>query len=112
MAVTWMALSMWLSGLQLCVAIAHLLRLADNDPDPKSRVWVAVIALVLYSTVSALCASGLWAGLILSVVGPLGGLTAVLATGNKVDRFQIILGIPQFIGVAVAVWAIALRWGG
>lgn len=88
----------------------HALRLVtlQGQPDAAGRRGVAVAAIVIYGVASALLlGSDSKAGLWVATVGPLLGLSSVLVLkafgrSSGVDHFQIVLGVPQAVAIALA----------
>lgn len=91
----------------------HALRLVTLEPvDTKStraRAFIAGAAMVIYAIGGALCLAHDPAGLLIAILFPVVGVTAVVATGHKVDAFQVVLGVPQ---VVAAVLSVAVLLGG
>ncbi len=83
----------------------HALRLvALGTAQPSSRHYVAVAGIVLYTVAAVLTATGALSGPVISILGPVVGLTAVLLSKSKVDTFQIVLGVFQVLSAAVGVY--------
>jgi hypothetical protein len=84
----------------------HALRLVTLIGEPwGERNFVGIAGMVLYGAASILTWYKMKIGLWIAVIGPLIGLSFV-AFGHKthVDTFQIVLGIPQFLAIAVSIY--------
>lgn len=101
----------------------HALRIVtlreDGVPDggQRGRYFVAISAIIFYSVSALLVGAGSVvhpyvpvAGLVLSIVGPFIGVSSVLLLKQKVDLFQGVLGVPQFIAVFAAAWVLVSAW--
>lgn len=85
----------------------HALRLVTLEGDIGARHLVAGFACLLYGTAAALTWAEKRSGLWISILGPVGGVTAVLlAPGANIDTFQIVLGVPQALATLLAVWVL------
>jgi len=84
----------------------HALRLVILSWDEiGARHAVAGFAVLLYGVAATLTFMRKRAGLWIAVLGPAGGVTAVtLAPRANIDAFQIVLGVPQVLAVALAVY--------
>lgn len=80
----------------------HSLRLVTLEGSANERKWVAWSGIVLYAVASAAALFQHSLGCWISILGPVVGITAVLVTGNKIDRFQIVLGVFQALAAIVA----------
>lgn len=70
-----------------------------------SRHYVAGAAICLYLVAAILVFLKNKIGLFLATIGPLMGVTAVaLAPNAQIDTFQLVLGIPQFLAIALSVY--------
>lgn len=113
----------FLSGLLVGAGVGgHALRIVvlREDPTPdeqqRGRYFVAISAVIFYSISAVLVGVGpllhpyvTFAGLVLSVVGPFIGVSAVLLLKQKIDLFQKVLGVPQFLAVLVALGMIVIQ---
>jgi hypothetical protein len=83
----------------------HALRiLTTTDP---TRLFIAYAAMVIYFGGGVFCLMpNPIAGLVIAVLFPIVGVTAVIVTGHKVDKFQIVLGIPQVVAAVLSVVAL------
>lgn len=87
----------------------HALRLVTLEGGIGPRHLVAGFACLLYGTAGALTWAEKKSGLWVSILGPVGGVTAVLlAPGASIDTFQIVLGIPQAVATLLAIWLLVL----
>jgi hypothetical protein len=100
----------FISGLLFGAGVGgHALRLVmlvqDGLPfqQQRGRYFVAISAIVFYSIAFILVALGWKSGLVLSIVGPLIGVSAVLLLKQKIDLFQIVLGVFQLVAVIGAI---------
>jgi hypothetical protein len=97
-------------GLLLGAGVAgHVLRLVTLEPlssGATGRHGVALVAIAIYSVAALLVGCDVSAGYWIAILGPVGGVTAVLATGNTIDRFQVVLGVPQAIAGALSIVAL------
>jgi hypothetical protein len=84
----------------------HALRLVILGTDEfVGRHAVAGFAVLLYGVASAFAFFRHRAGLWIAVLGPVGGITAVTLSPNAhVDAFQIVLGVPQIMALALALY--------
>jgi len=83
----------------------HALRLVTLDGDFGPRFLVAGFACLLYAVAGSLAWAEKKSGLWISILGPVGGVTAVLlAPGASIDTFQIVLGVPQAVATVLAIW--------
>lgn len=95
------------AGLLLGAGVGgHALRLATLDWDALgARHAVAGFACLLYAVAGGLSWAQKRTGLWISILGPVGGVTAVLlAPGASIDTFQVVLGVPQAVAAALAVY--------
>lgn len=95
------------SGLLLGAGVGgHALRLVTLDhTDIGARHAVAGFACLLYGVAGALSWAEKKLGLWVSILGPVGGVTAVLLAPNaQIDTFQIVLGVPQALATMLAVY--------
>jgi len=95
------------SGLLLGAGVGgHALRLVTLEfTDIGPRHAVAGLACLLYAVAGGLTWAEKKAGLWISILGPLGGVTAVLlAPNSSIDTFQIVLGVPQAVAAALAIY--------
>jgi hypothetical protein len=83
--------------------------------DPPERQKIALAGFVLYTLAGLLCSLPWFVpqafGLGIAVVGPLIGVTAVLATGHRIDHYQGAVGVFQFVTLLAAVTQIVI-WVG
>ncbi len=84
----------------------HALRLVILGADKFTpRHAVAGFALLLYGAAAILTYFEKRAGLWIAVLGPLGGITAItLARNAHIDLFQVVLGVPQMMALALSVY--------
>lgn len=102
----------FLAGLLLGAGVGgHALRLTET-PLPAARRDIAVAAVVLYGVAAIGAATQNPAGPLIAVVGPAIGVSAVLLTGYKIDRFQAVLGVFQALAAAIGAWLLAQTLGG
>lgn len=95
------ALFVWMVG----ISVAHGARFFVLD-DPLNRQVVAAGGIAIYALVAILVALGMRLGYWLAVAFPVVGLTLVLATGGRVDNWQLAVGITQFSAVVYAVFVL------
>ena len=100
----------FLAGLLLGAgAGGHALRLTET-PLPKARRDIAVAAIVLYCLAAVGAALQSVVGPLIAIVGPVVGVSAVLLTGYKIDRFQAVLGVFQLLAALVSVGLLVAWW--
>jgi hypothetical protein len=86
----------------------RLVTLADTEVGP--RHYVAGFAVLLYLVAALLVFFKNKLGLLISILGPLGGITAVSLSPNaQIDLFQIVLGIPQFLAIGCAFYLLVKK---
>lgn len=81
----------------------HALRLATLEQGEQDREWIAIAAMFWYGTAAMYCGQENSIGAWMAIVGPALGLTAVLLTRNRVDKFQVTLGVFQLLAAVEAV---------
>ena len=94
-----------LVGAGVCGHALRIVTLREDmirDDQQRGRYFVALSAIVFYSVSAVLVGLGWTTGLVLSVVGPFIGITAVLLLKQKVDTFQKVLGVFQLIPVVMS----------
>ena len=83
----------------------HALRLVILEGDWAARHNVAGFAVLLYGVAALFTYLRHKLGLYITILGPLGGMTAVtLAPNASIDTFQFVLGIPQFMAIFLAAY--------
>ena len=84
----------------------HALRLVILGMDALTpRHYVAGFAVLLYLIAGLLVYFRKKIGLYITILGPIGGITAVTLSPNAhIDTFQIVLGIPQMLAVILSVY--------
>ena len=95
------------AGLLLAAGVfGHALRLVVLIMERVGpRHYVACFAIILYLITAILVFFKNKIGLWLTILGPLGGITAVSLSPNAhIDLFQIVLDIPQFLAIGCAVY--------
>lgn len=87
----------------------HALRLVTlaGDPDAKGRRFVATAACLIYGGAAISVIAGSPVGYVVAIVGPVVGVTSVLALRAKVDRFQVVLGFGQVAAGLLSAWELA-----
>ena len=86
----------------------RLVTLADTEIG--SRHYVAGFAVLLYLATAILVFAKNKIGLWITILGPLGGITAVSLSPNaQIDLFQIVLGIPQFLAIGCAIYLLVKK---
>jgi hypothetical protein len=86
----------------------HALRLVTlglGEIGPRHAV--AGFAILLYGIAGTLVYLRRPAGLWIAILGPVGGITAVTLSPNaNIDLFQVVLGIPQMIALALSIYLV------
>jgi len=78
---------------QAVSALAHLMRLYLRPEDPRSRRVIAGGGILLYTAAACLAAFESNWGALIAIGGPAIGLSAVVASGELPDDYQIAVGI-------------------
>lgn len=92
-----------LLGAGVCGHALRLVVLEFNTIGP--RHYVAGFAILLYLVAGILVLYKQKTGLWITILGPIGGITAVSLSPNAhIDLFQIVLGIPQFLAIGIAIY--------
>ena len=100
------------AGLLLAAGVfGHALRLVILGMDNIGpRHYVAGFAVLLYLVTAILVFAKNKIGLWITILGPLGGITAVSLSPNaQIDLFQIVLGIPQFLAIGCAFYLLVKK---
>lgn len=95
-----------IAGLLLGAGVGgHALRLVTLAGTPLgARHGVAAFAVLLYGVAGVLALFRRREGLWIAILGPIGGVTAVtLAPAAHIDTFQLVLGVPQMLALALSV---------
>lgn len=88
----------------------HALRLVTLGPGLTTRHYIAWAGVALYAICTTLCVLQLSAGFVLTILGPVVGISATLITKNKVDAFQVFLGLFQVVSMVFACILLFLRF--
>jgi hypothetical protein len=81
----------------------HALRLVTLDSMKGPRAFIAWSAMAIYGLGALLCLLEQVVGLYIAIVFPVVGISAVLLTKNKVDAFQLVLGVFQLVALVASV---------
>jgi hypothetical protein len=86
----------------------HLLRLVTlgwpHVLVPAARFHIAFFAIMIYGIATLLVLQGNVIGHLMTLCFPFVGLTAVMITKQKVDIFQIVLGIFQLLASLISLY--------
>lgn len=88
----------------------HVLRVITAEDEQRRLIGGA--GALLYGLAAVLVACGAIAGYVVAIVGPMVGLTAVLLSKERVDTFQLVLGVAQVVTALISGYLLALLWSG